>query len=39
MCAQGGYDFEAVCRRIVDLALERERRRIRHRLTSADLPR
>jgi D-alanine-D-alanine ligase len=39
MCAQGGYDFAAVCRRIVDLALDRERRRIRHRLTPADLPR
>jgi D-alanine-D-alanine ligase len=39
LCAQGGYDFAAVCRRIVDLAIDRERRRIRHRLTIADLPR
>jgi D-alanine-D-alanine ligase len=39
LCAQGGYDFAAVCRRIVDLALDRERRRVRHRLTIADLPR
>ena len=39
LCAQGGYDFAAVCRRIVDLALDRERRRVRHRLTAADLPR
>ena len=37
--AAGGYDFAAVCRRVVDLALERERSRIRHRLTAADLPR
>ncbi len=39
MCAEGGYDFSAVCRRIVDLALDREHRRIRHRLTPTDLPR
>lgn len=39
LCAQGGYDFAAVCVRIVDLALDRERRRIRHQLTPADLPR
>jgi D-alanine-D-alanine ligase len=39
LCAQGGYDFAAVCRRVVDLALERDRRRVRHRLTTADLPR
>jgi D-alanine-D-alanine ligase len=39
LCAQGGYDFGAVCRRIVDLALDRERGRVRHRLTPADLPR
>ena len=37
--AAAGYDFAAVCRRVVDLALEREAARIRHRLTSADLPR
>jgi D-alanine-D-alanine ligase len=35
----GGYDFAAVCRRVVDLALEREAARVRHRLTPADLPR
>ncbi len=34
-----GYDFGAVCRRIVDLALERHAARARHRLTTADLPR
>jgi hypothetical protein len=28
-----------VCRRIVDLALEREAGRVRHRLTPGDLPR
>jgi D-alanine-D-alanine ligase len=37
--ASGGYDFAAVCRRVVDLALEREAARIRHRLTPGDLPR
>ncbi len=39
LCAEGGYDFAAVCRRVVDLALERDRGRVRHRLTTADLPR
>jgi D-alanine-D-alanine ligase len=39
LCAAGGYDFAAVCRRVVDLALARERSRIRHRITAADLPR
>jgi D-alanine-D-alanine ligase len=39
LCAEGGYDFAGVCRRVVDLALERERVRVRHRLTAADLPR
>jgi D-alanine-D-alanine ligase len=34
----GGYDFAAVCRRVVDLALERDATRMRHRLTP-DLPR
>lgn len=34
-----GYDFPAVCSRIVDLALAREASRIRHRPTTADLPR
>ncbi len=37
--ADGGYDFAAVCRRVVDLALEREAGRVRHRLTADDLPR
>ena len=39
LCAEGGYDFAAVCRRVVDLALARDRARVRHRLTAADLPR
>ena len=37
--AVAGYDFAAVCRRVVDLALERDAARIRHRLRPADLPR
>jgi D-alanine-D-alanine ligase len=37
--AAAGYDFAAVCRRVVDLALERDAARIRHRLHPADLPR
>ncbi|HYO42051.1 MAG TPA: D-alanine--D-alanine ligase [Candidatus Limnocylindrales bacterium] len=39
LCAAGGYDFAAVCRRVVDLAIARDRTRVRHRLTAADLPR
>jgi D-alanine-D-alanine ligase len=39
LCAAGGYDFAGVCRRVVDLALERDRRRVRRHLTVADLPR
>ena len=39
MPAAGGYDFAAVCSRVVDLALERDATRVRHRLTPADLPR
>jgi D-alanine-D-alanine ligase len=39
MPAAGGYDFAAVCRRVVDLALDRHRARSRRRLTPADLPR
>ena len=35
----GGYDFAAVCRRIIDLALERHAARARHRPRTADLPR
>jgi len=37
--AVAGYDFAAVCRRVVDLALERDAARIRHRLRPVDLPR
>jgi D-alanine-D-alanine ligase len=37
--ASDGYDFAAVCSRVVDLALAREASRIRHRPTPADLPR
>jgi len=37
--AAAGYDFAAVCRRVVDLALERDAVRIRHRLRPTDLPR
>ena len=39
MPADGGYDFAAVCARIVDLAIERHANRVRTRLTVADLPR
>ena len=39
LCSAGGYDFAAVCRRVVDLALARDRSRVRRRLTPADLPR
>jgi D-alanine-D-alanine ligase len=39
LCTQGGYDFGAVCRRVIDLALARDRARVRRRLTTADLPR
>jgi D-alanine-D-alanine ligase len=34
-----GYDFAAVCRRVVDLALERQAGRVARRLTPGDLPR
>jgi len=37
--ASAGYDFAAVCSRVVDLALVRDAARIRHRLTPGDLPR
>jgi D-alanine-D-alanine ligase len=37
--AAAGYDFAAVCSRVVDLALARDAGRVRHRLTPADLPR
>lgn len=35
--ATGGYDFAAVCARIIDLALERHRERRRHRVGPGDL--
>jgi D-alanine-D-alanine ligase len=38
LCAEGGYDFGAICERIVDLALERAAQRPARRLTRADLP-
>ncbi len=37
--AEAGYDFAAVCARVVDLAIARDAGRVRHRLTPADLPR
>jgi D-alanine-D-alanine ligase len=39
MPSTAGYAFADVCRRVVDLALERDASRVRHRLTAADLPR
>ena len=39
MAATGLGSFEAVCLRIVELAVERHDGRVRRRLTSADLPR
>jgi D-alanine-D-alanine ligase len=39
MTAEGGYDFAGICRRIVDLALERHARRPSRSLTAVDLPR
>lgn len=35
----GGYDFASVCRRVVELALDRAATRVRHRLSPSDLPR
>jgi D-alanine-D-alanine ligase len=37
--SEGGYDFAAVCRRVIDLALERAGMQVRHRPSVADLPR
>ena len=37
--ASNGYDFAAVCCRVVDLAIERAGSRVVHRLTASDLPR
>jgi D-alanine-D-alanine ligase len=37
--SSAGYTFTDVCRRVVDLALQRDASRVRHRLTAADLPR
>ena len=39
MPAAGGYDFAAVCLRIVDLAIERHANRVATRLAPTDLPR
>jgi D-alanine-D-alanine ligase len=39
MPAEGGYDFAAVCLRIVDLALDRHANRVATRLAPTDLPR
>jgi D-alanine-D-alanine ligase len=39
MAASGLGGFDAVCRRIVDLAAERHASRVRRHLTAADLPR
>jgi D-alanine-D-alanine ligase len=39
MPAAGGYDFASVCRRIIDLALERHAGRPLARLDTSDLPR
>jgi D-alanine-D-alanine ligase len=38
LCRQGGYDFGAICERIVDLALVRAARRPSRLLRRADLP-
>ncbi|HET7029041.1 MAG TPA: D-alanine--D-alanine ligase family protein [Candidatus Limnocylindrales bacterium] len=39
MPAEGGYTFADVCRKVIDLALERRASRAGRRLTAADLPR
>ena len=39
MPAEGGYDFAAVCLRIVDLAVDRHANRVATRLVPTDLPR
>ena len=39
MPAEGGLDFTAVCRRILELALERHAGRVSARLAPGDLPR
>jgi D-alanine-D-alanine ligase len=39
MPAEGGYVFEDVCERIVELAIERHAARVRRHLSAADLPR
>jgi D-alanine-D-alanine ligase len=39
MPAEGGYDFAAVCLRILDLALDRHANRVATRLAPTDLPR
>jgi D-alanine-D-alanine ligase len=39
MPAEGGYTFEDICERIVELALDRHRARVRRHISAADLPR
>ena len=39
MPSEGGYDFAAVCRKLVELALDRHGRQVRTHLSTADLPR
>jgi D-alanine-D-alanine ligase len=39
MPSEGGYDFGAVCRKLVELALDRHGQRLRTHLSTADLPR
>jgi D-alanine-D-alanine ligase len=39
MPSEGGYDFTAVCRRIVDLAIERHVARVATHLSPGELPR
>jgi D-alanine-D-alanine ligase len=38
LCAEGGYDFAAICERILELARARDAYRPAQRLTRADLP-
>ena len=38
LCRQGGYDFGAICERIVELAIKRDADQPRRQLTRADLP-
>jgi D-alanine-D-alanine ligase len=38
LCQEGGYDFGGISEKIVELAIERARMRVRRALTRADLP-